>query len=81
MFNFVVPLCTMIRVILDILLSLRKRVSLRNPKVIMTTKVTDDLWNEVQAFVAHEYSLENTQVVSNSDGGSAYLAEKFRQAF
>jgi len=58
-----------------------KRVSLRNPKVIMTTKVTDDFWNEVQALAVHEYSLENTQVVSNSDGGSAYSAEKFRQAF
>jgi len=58
-----------------------KRVSLRNPKVIMITKVTEDFWNEVQALAAHEYSLENTQVVSSSDGGSTYSAEKFRQAF
>src|SRR5690625_303367 len=58
-----------------------KRVSLRNPTVLMTTKVTDDFWNEVQALAVHEYSLENTQVVSNSDGGSSYSDEKFRQAF
>src|SRR5690625_3083847 len=58
-----------------------KRVSLRNPKVIMTTKVTDDFWNEVQALAVHEYSLENTQVVSNSDGGSSYSDERFQEAF
>ena len=40
-----------------------KRVSLRNPKVIMTTKVTDDFWNEVQALAVHEYSLENQIVM------------------
>lgn len=44
-----------------------KRVSLRNPKVIMTTKATDGFWQEVQTFAAHEYSLEDTQVVSNKD--------------
>lgn len=58
-----------------------ERVSLRNPKVVMTTKTTDDFWKEVQTFAAHEYSLEHTQVVSNSDGGSGYSAEKFQQAF
>jgi hypothetical protein len=58
-----------------------RRVSLRNPKVLMTTKATDDFWKEVQTIVAHEYSLEQTQVVSNSDGGPGYSAEKFKQAF
>jgi len=58
-----------------------KRVSLRNPKVLMTTKATDDFWKEVQTVSAHEYSLEETQVVSNSDGGPGYSAEKFKQAF
>src|SRR5699024_10600262 len=58
-----------------------ERVSLRNPKVIMTTKSIDYFWDEVQAFSAHNYSLEDTQVVSNSDGGSGYAAEKFQQAF
>src|SRR5690625_1737557 len=57
------------------------RVSLQNPKVIMTTKATDDFWKEVQTVAAHEYSLEETQVVSNSDGGSGYSAEKFQEAF
>src|SRR5690606_1778398 len=31
-----------------------ERVSLRNPKVVMTTKTTDDFWKEVQTFAAHE---------------------------
>ncbi len=57
------------------------RVSLRNPTVIMTTKSIDDFWKEVQTIAAHEYSLENTQVVSNSDGGSGYSAERFQEAF
>lgn len=58
-----------------------KRVSLRNPKVIMTTQKDADFWNEVQAFAAHRYSLEHTQVVTNSDGGAGYTAEKFQAAF
>ena len=58
-----------------------KRVSLRNPTVLMTTKGTDDFWKEVQTIAAHEYSLEQAQVVSNSDGGPGYSAEKFKQAF
>ena len=57
------------------------RVSLRNPKVVMTTKAIDDFWKEVQTLAAHEYSLEHTQVISNSDGGPGYSAEKFQQAF
>src|SRR5690625_4149576 len=58
-----------------------KRISLRNPKVLMTTKETDDFWKEVQMIAAHEYSLEQTQIVSNSDGGPGYSAEKFKQSF
>ncbi|WP_373895563.1 ISLre2 family transposase [Virgibacillus natechei] len=58
-----------------------KRVSLRNPKVIMTTQPTEGFWNEVQALTADQYSLEKTQVVTNSDGGPGYTAEKFQEAF
>ncbi|TCT18789.1 uncharacterized protein UPF0236 [Melghiribacillus thermohalophilus] len=58
-----------------------KRVSLRNPKVIMTMQDTAEFWKEVQAFTAHHYSLENAQMVSNSDGGAGYTAEKFQEAF
>ncbi len=57
------------------------RVSLVSPKVIMTTEPTDQFWKEVQAFTAHEYSLEKTQVVTNSDGGAGYTAERFQEAF
>ncbi|MBT2218671.1 ISLre2 family transposase [Virgibacillus dakarensis] len=58
-----------------------KRVALREPKVIMTTQSTPDFWKEVQALTAHCYSLEDTQVVTNSDGGLGYTAEKFQEAF
>lgn len=58
-----------------------KRVSLKNPKVVMTTKSIDDFWKEVQTKAAHEYSLKNTQIVSNSDGGPGYSAERFQEAF
>jgi len=58
-----------------------KRVSLVEPKVILTTQPTVQFWKEVQAFTAHEYSLEKTQVVTNSDGGSGYTAEHFQEAF
>jgi hypothetical protein len=58
-----------------------KRVSLRKPKVIMTTQPTAEFWKEVQAFTAHHYSLENARVVTNSDGGLGYTAEKFQEAF
>ncbi len=47
----------------------------------MTTQLTSEFWKEVQAFTAHQYSLEGTQVVSNSDGGSGYTAERFQEAF
>src|SRR5699024_12191422 len=36
---------------------------------------------EVQTTAAHEYSLEKTQIVSNSDGGNGYSAERFQEAF
>src|SRR5699024_4161055 len=58
-----------------------KRVSLRKLKVIMTTKSMDDFWKQVQTIVGHEYSLENTQVVSNSDAGPGYSSERFQEAF
>src|SRR5699024_2375952 len=57
------------------------RVSLVNPKVVMTTKPIDDFWKEVQTTAAHEYSLEKTQIVSNSAGGNGYSAERFQEAF
>lgn len=56
-------------------------VSLNNQHVIMTTKPVDEFWQEVQAYAAHGYSLETTQVVSNSDGGPGYTAERFQTAF
>ncbi|MEQ6377208.1 ISLre2 family transposase, partial [Bacillaceae bacterium S4-13-56] len=58
-----------------------KRVSLKEPKVILTTQPTTEFWKEVQAFTAHEYSLEDTRIVSNSDGGAGYTAERFQEAF
>lgn len=58
-----------------------ERVSLRNQKVFMTTQPSELFWKEVQARTAHEYSLEQTQVVTNSDGGPGYSAEKFQEAF
>src|SRR5699024_11234353 len=57
------------------------RVSLRDQKVIMTTKPTSEFWKEVQEFTANHYSLENTQVETNSDGGAGYTADKFQEAF
>jgi hypothetical protein len=58
-----------------------RRVSLQNPSVIMTTRPIDDFWKQVQAFAARHYSLEHTQVVTNSDGGQGYTAERFQEAF
>jgi len=58
-----------------------KRVSLKNPKVIMTTKSVDEFWEEMKAFAANEYALEDTQVVSNSDGGAGYSADRFKEVF
>lgn len=58
-----------------------KRVSLKNQQVVMTTQLIDHFWDEVQTIAAHEYSLENTQIVSNSDGGAGYSADRFQSAF
>lgn len=58
-----------------------KRVSLFNPKVILTTRPGETFWSQVQAATAHRYSLENTQVVTNSDGGVGYTPERFQEAF
>lgn len=57
------------------------RVSLLSPQVIMTTKSTEHFWSEVQTLTAYRYSLEEAQVVTNSDGGAGYSAEKFQEAF
>lgn len=57
------------------------RISLKKPSVFMTTKSSPDFWKEVQALTANKYALENTQVVTNSDGGAGYTAEKFEEAF
>jgi len=58
-----------------------KRVSLKEPTVIMTPKPTSVFWDEVQAITAHKYSLERTQIATNSDGGKGYTADKFQTAF
>lgn len=47
----------------------------------MTTQPTEGFWKEVQALTAQHYSLEKTHVVTNSDGGAGYTAEKFQEAF
>lgn len=57
------------------------RVSLRNQKVIMTTQASDGFWKEMQALTARDYSLEHTQLVTNSDGGAGYTPDKFQWAF
>lgn len=58
-----------------------KRVSLKNRKVIMTTQPIHRFWDELQAFSAHEYSLENTRIITNSDGGRGYTAERFQATY
>ncbi len=57
------------------------RVALKERKVIMTAKSSDAFWTEVQAMARSHYSLEKAQVVTNSDGGAGYTAEKFQEAF
>lgn len=47
----------------------------------MTTKKTAGFWSEVQAFTANHYALQESQVVTNSDGGKGYTADKFQEAF
>lgn len=58
-----------------------ERVSLENPHVILTTQGVNEFWKEVQAHSAFKYSLENTQIITNSDGGRGYSAERFQEAF
>src|SRR5699024_3773088 len=58
-----------------------KRVSLINPQVMLTPQGDNEFWKEVQASSTSKYSLEGTQVVTNSDGGSGYAADRFQEAF
>ena len=58
-----------------------KRVSLKNPLTILTTEPIDDFWQQTQTIVAHQYKLDQTQIVTNSDGGAGYAANKFQDAF
>lgn len=58
-----------------------ERVSLVNPRVMLTTQGVNDFWKEVQASTTFKYSLENTQIITNSDGGPGYAAERFEEAF
>jgi len=58
-----------------------QRVSLRHSTVILTTRSTDVFWHQVQAEAANKYALEDTQVITNSDGGKGYTADKFQEAF
>ncbi len=58
-----------------------KRVSLKEPKAIMTTKKTAGFWAEVQAVTANYYALQQAQVIANSDGGLGYTADRFQEAF
>lgn len=58
-----------------------KRVSLQAPYAIMSTASSKEFWKSVQAQTAHRYSLENTKVITNSDGGVGYKAEHFQEAF
>lgn len=58
-----------------------KRVSLKAPRTILTTNSVAKFWDEVQTLTANEYSLENTRIITNSDGGNGYKAEKFQIAF
>lgn len=47
----------------------------------MTTKTMDEFWEEVQATTAFRYDVREAQVVTNSDGGAGYTAERFQEAF
>lgn len=53
-----------------------KRVALKQSKTILTTRSISKFWEEVQTLTAQNYSLENTKVITNSDGGAGYTAEK-----
>ncbi|WP_172967585.1 UPF0236 family transposase-like protein, partial [Weizmannia acidilactici] len=58
-----------------------KRVSLRQPKVVMTTEPIQKFWDEVQATAASTYSLEKARIITNSVGDPGYTAERFQTAF
>ena len=58
-----------------------ERVSLKSPRTILTTQPISTFWDEVQTLTAHEYALQNTKVITNSDGGKGYTADKFQTAF
>lgn len=47
----------------------------------MTTKKTAAFWAEVQAFTATHYALQHAQIITNSDGGPGYTADKFQETF
>src|SRR5690625_7876181 len=57
------------------------RISLKQPKLILTTKPIDQFCREIQALAACEYNLNQTQIVSNSDGDSKYSYERFKEAY
>lgn len=57
------------------------RVSLEAPYTIMSTESSQSFWKNVQAQAAHRYTLTNTRVITNSDGGAGYTAEHFQEAF
>src|SRR5699024_5465367 len=57
-----------------------ERVSLVNPRVMLTTQGVNDFWTEVQASTTFKYSLENTQIITNSDGGPGYAAGRVEGA-
>ena len=58
-----------------------KGASCVSPTVIMRTEAIQIFWDEVQATAANTYSLEKAQVITNSDGGAGYTAERFQTAF
>ncbi|WKB35123.1 UPF0236 family protein [Terrilactibacillus sp. S3-3] len=47
----------------------------------MTTKNVNDFWDQATAVAESRYDLTHTQVVANSDGGSGYGEERFKEAF
>lgn len=58
-----------------------KRVSLKSPRTILTPQPITKFWEEVQTLTTNEYLLQNTRIITNSDGGNGYTAEKFQTAF
>ncbi|WKB37336.1 UPF0236 family protein [Terrilactibacillus sp. S3-3] len=58
-----------------------KRRRLVNPYAVMTAKNVNDFWDQATAVAESRYDLTHTQVVANSDGGSGYGEERFKEAF